>query len=696
MKNIKLLIIPGALVTLTAVSGFLLSSNLVHADNDSSVSSINIQVNTSCTLKGGSSGTTPGGDTYTASIDPGTYEEIAGSKLVTLCNDSGGYSLYAIGYSGDTYDTSTNTKMLGEGSIGNINTGTSGTDSYWAMKLESVSGTTPPTILNNFDNYHVIPESFTQIAGYTATTTQSTGSTVQTKYKVNISSTQGTGIYTGKVKYTMVHPNNTYVGLYSITYNKNTTDTVTNMPTNIENEVANTGTITLSSNTPARDGYNFEGWCTVAVVDGAACTGTSYPAGGVWTLDQTQSSNSLTLYAMWASSATPTVLYDAVAGMTKGTMASNNIGINDAIVAPTAETPISSNSGVFTYNGSHSDAASTHTIYFYRGILDTYGNTGTYGSNGLSDAYPNYVVLSTASNKGSLTTSNTCWRIVRTTGSGGVKMVYNGKWTGSTCANSSTSANAVSSIYFNRGNPSTAGSDNYGTKGFITYVGYNYNNTYAYNNTSYTSNVDNSTLFNNGTASNLRTQLESWYSGSSSGMSAYTSKLETSAGWCNDRTTYTSNSATASPTTQTIPYKTSSAAVYFGAYHRLATDNAAPTLQCPNTTGNDLLTTSKGMSYPAAPLTADEAALAGSGFSGKEAYHANSYLCSRSNFWLLSPYYRYSSGSVYEFNLYWDGGRLNYDYVSSAYGVRPSISLKPGISSVNGSGIATDPWIVNP
>ena len=90
--------------------------------------------------------------------------------------------------------------------------------------------------------------------------------------------------------------------IYSITYNKNTTDTVSGMPTNVVNQETSGETVTLASNTPTRTGYTFQGWCTVAVADGADCTGTSYSAGSNWTIDQTQSSNSLSLYARWKAS----------------------------------------------------------------------------------------------------------------------------------------------------------------------------------------------------------------------------------------------------------------------------------------------------------------------------------------------------------------------------------------------------------
>ena len=206
----KLLIIPGALATLTAVSGFVLSSTITHAVGDTTSTSLaSISVGSACTMTGGATGESTTENVYSATVEPGTYEEISGSKLVTICNDNLGYSVYAIGFSGDSYDSATHTDMIGAGSIGNIPTGTSGSSSYWAMKLEAVQGVTPPTILNSFDNYHVIPSSYTQIAKQESSTAlpSSAGASVQTKYKVNISSSQAVGSYTGKVKYTMVHPN---------------------------------------------------------------------------------------------------------------------------------------------------------------------------------------------------------------------------------------------------------------------------------------------------------------------------------------------------------------------------------------------------------------------------------------------------------------------------------------------------------
>ena len=90
--------------------------------------------------------------------------------------------------------------------------------------------------------------------------------------------------------------------IYSITYNKNTTDTVSGMPTNVVNQETSSETVTLANNTPTRTGYTFQDWCTVQVADGADCTGTAYSPGSTWTIDQTVSTNSLALYARWKAS----------------------------------------------------------------------------------------------------------------------------------------------------------------------------------------------------------------------------------------------------------------------------------------------------------------------------------------------------------------------------------------------------------
>ena len=199
--------ISGLLLLTTLLTGLILANSSSRAtDNAKHGSAVAVSVNSSCTLKGGSDGTSTTDSVYSATMNAGTTEEITGSKLTAVCNDPNGYSLYAIGYSGDSYTPPTNTQMIG--ASGNINTGTSGTAaSWWAMKINPVSGSNP-TIMNNFNNYHVVPQTYTQIAKYESATTSptSTGAQAQTKYQVYISEVQPAGTYVGKVKYTMVHP----------------------------------------------------------------------------------------------------------------------------------------------------------------------------------------------------------------------------------------------------------------------------------------------------------------------------------------------------------------------------------------------------------------------------------------------------------------------------------------------------------
>lgn len=108
---------------------------------------------------------------------------------------------------------------------------------------------------------------------------------------------------------------------YKITYNANTTDTVSNMPSDVSASSA-TEAVTISSNSPTRSGWYFTGWNTSASGDG-----TSYVKGSSFALNQTTTSNILTLYAQW--SCTPGyICYRSNAGTdtVEGTMADQIVG----------------------------------------------------------------------------------------------------------------------------------------------------------------------------------------------------------------------------------------------------------------------------------------------------------------------------------------------------------------------------------
>ena len=518
---------------------------------------------------------------------------------------------------------------------------------------------------------------------------------------------------------------------YAITYNKNTTDTVTNMPTNhtTSDPGAIGETVTIDSTVPVRDGYTFKGWCSTTTSDDT-CSGTVYnPDGGGTslnlTINQTSSTNAFTLYAMWKVDGIN--LYDAVAAQLKtnstactvtagGKCSQDDTGLKAVITTPTSSNPAqdTSNSGVFAYNanvfGTASDASNDNTIYYFRGILDSNIDPSSfsspnYGSNGNSAYYQNYVRL-----------GDTCWRIFRTTGSGGVKMIYNGSYSGGTTANSCANAQTNAQL------TTAAFNDTSATVAGTSYTGLQYQNMhaggYTYSNVAAgtTTNTRLSTLLGssgNDTTTNTNSSImkkyieTGWYQ---QNLTSYTSILEPNAGYCVDRTVFNNTPpyTQQAESTNVIPYGTSGLTYYnFGARTRNFVPNGTRTLTltCPRGRVDTYSTTTASggngqLTYPVALITADEAALSGSGRGDRTSasiyssnYSYGSFLRSGSGFWLLSPTYRVAGGNAY--NLYNDGGGINNTIVYYAFGVRPAISLTSGTVATSGSGIATDPWVVN-
>ena len=250
MHNKYLLSTPLGLLIITVLVGVFLNSTSTSATT-ASTALASVKVAASCTL------TTSGGGNYSAIVPNGTSAEISGSTLTVSCNDAGGFALYAVGYSNDTVG---NNNMIGSST--NIVTNTSGNDSYWAMKINPTSGTTP-TIENSFNNYHIVPDIHTKIASYASST--GTGSlSVNATYKANISSTQLAGNYLGKVKYTLVHPANEVpphevaCEARRICYNANTNIVEGQM--GYQPVAGNASTVTFYAPNFKRDGYGFAGW----------------------------------------------------------------------------------------------------------------------------------------------------------------------------------------------------------------------------------------------------------------------------------------------------------------------------------------------------------------------------------------------------------------------------------------------------
>ena len=165
------------------------------------IDTVTLTVPLSCELSG------TGWDTHAATIVNGAYtQDIGTTTMSVLCNDSSGFAVYAVGYSGGQYGE---TDMVASvGASNNIHTGTtsSGSPSAWAMKLTAGTGTDAPLIVGGFGSYSAVPSTYTKVVSRDSMTTSVAGSQFTTTYAVNVSATQAAGTYTGQVKYAVVHP----------------------------------------------------------------------------------------------------------------------------------------------------------------------------------------------------------------------------------------------------------------------------------------------------------------------------------------------------------------------------------------------------------------------------------------------------------------------------------------------------------
>ena len=240
-----------------------------------------------------------------------------------------------------------------------------------------------------------------------------------------------------------------------------------------------------------------------------------------------------------------------------------------------------------------------------------------------------------------------CWRIIRINGDGSLRLIYDG----STCHNNSeatTDSIAVTGQAYNSNRDRSE------------YVGYTY--------------TIGSQRTLSGTASNLKTQLESWYS---SNLASYTSKIANGK-YCNDRDVASGYSWSSQP----------SSTFYYAGYDRSGANSASsvsPTLSCPS---GDVYTLKVGA------ITMDEVVMAGGKWGAANSAY---YLYNGQYYWTMSPYY--TSGHPYAnvFLVYNDGdfgGSLNNNSVRGTFGVRPVINLKADTIISTGNGTIDSPFVV--
>lgn len=295
----------------------------------------------------------------------------------------------------------------------------------------------------------------------------------------------------------------------------------------------------------------------------------------------------------------------------------------------------------------------------YKVISSSSNGQGVYSTTNTDSGSPVYFYRGNISNN-NVIFADYCWQIIRTTETGGVKLLYNGVPVGGQC--SKPSGMGIDNINYN-----TLSNDN-------AYVGYMYG-------------TPNSTLENthaNVHDSILKQKIDLWYEKNIRNTAA-ADYLEDTV-WCNDRS-IASGSGTAKTATT------------YGFSSRIS--SFTPTLKCAR--NEDKLTVSSGyLKYPIATLTADEVLYAGAGGplndDGTTTNNTTMFLNNSGTFWTMTPkeysaQYGYVRGASY-----FGTGNLSTIWTNIAVrtmGVRPAISLKSGTEAISGDGSFSSPYFIN-
>ena len=301
--------------------------------------------------------------------------------------------------------------------------------------------------------------------------------------------------------------------------------------------------------------------------------------------------------------------------------------------------------------------------------------------------------------------ANMCWRIVRVTGDGSIKLVlynYNGLTSTNNTPSSSTPCNVTGdNLAFARFEGDTYTSVFNSSYNDNAYVGLMYGTAGA---SSYVE------AHANTNASTILTNLNKWYINVLSKQANFNDSQLADTIWCNDKSVVTD--ATFNPGSWTLGtnYGYAKNINYYSATKRLvqasswSAGGTGPSLICPNdnnggklskftvsdtTNGNGAL----GGYAKVGLLTADEIAFAGGAYNTSNSTYYIKGNTNSSYWWALSPNVFYGD-HAFVWVVNGDGSDLgSVGSVNSDYGVRPSLSLQSGVKiSSSGIGSATNPY----
>ena len=278
------------------------------------------------------------------------------------------------------------------------------------------------------------------------------------------------------------------------------------------------------------------------------------------------------------------------------------------------------NEGIFYTNNS----INGNTIFFYR------------GGNNLNN---------------NLIFANKCWKIIRTTESGNIKIIYNGEYIDGVC----TFKNIQSKFNDN--------SD------YNAYVGYLYGNA---------SSGEYKIEHSNNNFSSVKKVLDSFYV---SDLFSYNNFIANDTIFCNNR-------KTSEFTLNKINYGNSGYSknnTGYLSFNNLYYNNRSD-YDCINE--NDKISTSNGLNYPIGLISADEVYYAGINMLNN---NQNNYLYIDGSYWTITPAY-FNGSDAYNFVV--NKGKLITNKVNTVNIIRPVIALKGNVKVVSGDGSIDNPYRV--
>lgn len=267
-----------------------------------------------------------------------------------------------------------------------------------------------------------------------------------------------------------------------------------------------------------------------------------------------------------------------------------------------------------------------------------------------NDPYPVYFYRGTRELKNNLLFGKFCWKIVRTTETGGIRVIYNGTAVKDKCIDRDRAFIFIGKSQFNLS-----------FKG-KTQVGYMYG--------------DEDNPYQNINDSEIKKYIDNWYIKELKNKKNE-SKLDKKSIYCGDRNEKGN-----------IRSKT----LYAG-FDRFKKEE--PTLKCPLNDSYSVKGGNKALKYPIALLSADEIMLVGRYKDNND----NNYLSSYYTYYLLSPldFTRYSSYynneiDVKLFTVGRNGDR--YNTPATEIFVRPAITIKNSVLVRYGVGSEEDPFVI--